>query len=363
MKKIFKETIFVLIGLFYLGFLSINFISSYQGLIRSSSSVANAEINTDKKNCLNVDVSGPLGNVRNQGNIGWCYANVAADLLTFRFQKQLQGKRASAAFVALIFNENTLKMPNQDSGLIIPATLFSQWHGICPMGVEEKALQLSPFKNLRTVINNLTSLKASYDASRSSEAYQNYLFLMKEYRNSQSILNQITDKTLFEILDSSTVFTFPKNIAAHICGPQMIKLPIDIKLRYQHHIVNGLLHFPILPSLEIIQANGRESLIKNIHRQLDKGNMVAIGYKTSIFYLKGSDRYNRAGLHASSIVGRSWNEGNKTCEFKLRNSYGIDCSQYTNLELKGKCDPKTGYLYIDEKILSRTVDEIIYFAK
>ncbi|MBL7557843.1 MAG: hypothetical protein JNM24_18585 [Bdellovibrionaceae bacterium] len=97
----FKRTIFTLA--YVLTLLSANFVYADQTL--------------DERSCTDVDVSDQLGPIRNQGNIGWCYANVAADLLTFRYQDELQGKQASAGYVAITFNQYTKFKANEDAGL------------------------------------------------------------------------------------------------------------------------------------------------------------------------------------------------------------------------------------------------------
>jgi len=50
------------------------------------------------------------------------------------------------------------------------------------------------------------------------------------------------------------------------------------------------------------------------------------------------------GPHAMTVVGREYNSKRKTCEFKIRNSWGKDCSFYKK---KYRC--KDGYLWIEEK--------------
>lgn len=88
---------------------------------------------------------------------------------------------------------------------------------------------------------------------------------------------------------------------------------------------------------------------------------MAAAYKTNIFYEPGSDYYKNAGSHVSVLVGRRWNKQSKTCEFLLRNSWGKNCYSYSNPELKGKCDPNTGYVWLSNEILKRSVTEAVYF--
>jgi hypothetical protein len=55
--------------------------------------------------CSFRDVSVEIGPVRSQGDIGWCYANAAADLLSFHYRNELHGQPVSALYTALLFND------------------------------------------------------------------------------------------------------------------------------------------------------------------------------------------------------------------------------------------------------------------
>jgi hypothetical protein len=323
-----------------------------------------ADVASDRKACSDVDLATELGPVRNQGNIGWCYANVAADLITFRFKKELNGRRASAGYVALIFNEFTSNKPNDDAGLVSAAALFSQWYGVCPASFEEPAFAKSPFKTLRERINSLVLLKEAYDRRNQSFYYAEHLKqLIENYRNSKSMINQLSDEELEEILQNSSTRSFPRKLADRLCGPYKIKVTKDLKIRYVHYYASGLTQLLNNPNLEAVPSMGRTNLIQKINQLLDHKNVAAIGYRTSIFYDPKTERFKKAGMHASSIVGRRWNAKTNTCDLKLRNSWGQSCDNYTNPELKDSCDPKTGYLYLPPKILARTLDEVIYYQR
>jgi hypothetical protein len=326
-----------------------------------------ADQTLDERDCTTVDFSKQLGAVRNQGNIGWCYANVAADLLTFRYQDQLQGEQASAGYVAIAFNQWAKAKPNEDAGLITPSVVFSQVYGICPQSFQDTALKDSPYKTIRDQINALVSLKETYEL-RKKEKLVSFRFQELEiYRTSKSYLNLLSDDDLVEVLEKSSVRTFPRKLAERLCKPYMIKVKFDLNIRPQVGFVEGWKH--VIPSLlakrKFIPSPvlGRADLVQEIHEQLDRDNFVALSYWTRIFYEPGSERYNKAGIHASGIVGRKWNIKDKVCEFKLRNSWGKSCASYTNPELKGKCDPETGYLMIPDTIVMRTITDMSYYKK
>ena len=330
-----------------------------------SYSVQNFDKTLDQDSCTTIDVSQKLGPLRNQGNIGWCYANVAADLLTFRFHEDLHGEPASAGYVALTFNEfaKLKPRPDQDAGLISPAVFFSQRNGICPQSFQDRVLKNSPFPTIKAQIEGLVELKLAFNKAKYK--HFNELDIVKKYRESNSYLNTLSDEILIGILDSTSVRTFPRKLAETLCKPHMVEVKHDVKIRFQEGFIEGWKNF--FPALLKGEQNlspkalGARDLIKEIHEELQHENMVAISYYTRIFYKPGSEAYSRAGLHASSIVGRKWNETKKTCDFKLRNSWGKKCDSYTNPDLKENCEKDTGYVWIPETLLQQSISDIVYY--
>lgn len=325
-----------------------------------------ADQTLDEGLCTTEDVSQPLGPLRNQGNIGWCYANVAADLMTFRFQDQLNGDRASAGYIALTFNQFRLLRPNDDAGLVSVAMMFSQLNGLCPQGFQEQALARSPFKTIREQINALVELKETYDQRKKLGLSVDDFKLLDTYIKSESYINRLSDQELKTLLDKSSVRSFPRHLVSYMCAPYAIDLPKDIhKIRFQFGVIEGWKK--IVPSFiknrELTPSKklGRQDLIKEIHNELNKKNMIAISYDTRIFLNEEQAKAKKPGLHASSIVGRRWENGK--CELKLRNSWGANCAPYTNLNLKGKCDPQTGYVWIPDTLLMQTVSDVVYYRK
>ncbi len=324
-----------------------------------------ADQTLDKNKCTSIDVSQRLGELRNQGNIGWCYANVAADLLTFRFNDELHGERASAGYVALTFNEfaKLKPHPDQDAGLISPAVFFSQRNGICPQSFQDTVLKNSPFKSIKEQIKGLVELKRSFDKTKSTHFKD--LEIVKKYRDSNSYLNTLSDEVLVEILNSTSTRTFPRKLAETLCKPHMVEVKHDVKIRFQESFIEGWKH--IFTALLAREKNlsplklGARDLIKEIHEELQNQNMVAISYYTRIFYEIGSAAYNKAGLHASSIVGRKWNETTRSCDFKLRNSWGKRCDSYTNPNLKNKCELDSGYVWVPDTLLQNSISDIVYY--
>lgn len=315
----------------------------------------------DEKYCDDKDMSADFGPLRNQGNIGWCYANVAADMMTYQYKSELNGERVSAGYIALAFNEIMFKKPNDDAGDVIPAILAAEYFGVCTADIEEEALQAGPFESIRDKINNLVLLKTTYDQKKKNPNYVSpYEDHLNVYLKSNSIINKISRQELENTLQNSTKRTFPRKLADKICAENKKKIKLSLNLRFEFFAFEGFRRL-VLNGETNIANSGRAGIIKAINKQLTKNKPVAASYRTNIFYEPQSEAYEKSGMHVSTIVGRRWNKETKTCEFKLRNSWGKNCYTYTNPELKGKCDPQTGYVWLSSEILARSVQETIYF--
>lgn len=314
----------------------------------------------DKEKCSSVDLSENFGPLRDQRDIGWCYANVAADLIAFKFKNELRGARVSASYIALLNNEIFQKYPNDDVGDVLPALLIAEYFGVCTGSLEEEFFITGPHKTLREKINNLVYLKDAYDKRKKNQEYlSSYLQRINQYTLSNSLMNKISLEEVEEILKNSSRKTFLRKLANRICEMNIIKLRMDIYgIDYNYFWINGLFHYKLSKGFAI---SGKENLIKKTNYYISNNKPVSVGYNTSIFDEKGYQSYQTYGGHVSLIVGRRWNDEQNQCEFLLRNSWGINCSSYQNPELIGKCDPKTGYLWLPSEILKRGITEVLSF--
>ncbi len=101
------------------------------------------------------------------------------------------------------------------------------------------------------------------------------------------------------------------------------------------------------------------SLYPQLDQYLSNGQMVAIAYNANGLR---KDKYRTDGFfskynanHASTIVGRYFDEDTQNCTYIIRNSWGTNY----NYALKGK--QKDGYHTITEKDLSQSLSELTVF--
>ena len=113
--------------------------------------------------CKEVDLRPELGPIRNQGNIGWCYANGAADLAGFIYLKELKGVQVSAIDIAVAFNHFYRNSDIGEGGMGFMAVDLTALSGLCPRWVEDKILG-PDHPNLKYRLNSIRNLKALYDS-------------------------------------------------------------------------------------------------------------------------------------------------------------------------------------------------------
>jgi hypothetical protein len=85
---------------------------------------------------------------------------------------------------------------------------------------------------------------------------------------------------------------------------------------------------------------------------LDEDEILGISYNTEM----AGDNPEDAGDHASTIVGRQWNESSKQCEYIIRNSWGPNCDSYpAGMRCEG------GYFWVTKDDLKQHVFSIETF--
>ena len=106
-------------------------------------------------------------------------------------------------------------------------------------------------------------------------------------------------------------------------------------------------------------------LFDEIDTQFGKGNIVGMSYDARVLRDKNFDmtkagfanlgKDNSVRLHASTLVGRRYNEATKSCEYLVRNSWGRSCQFYDE---SYACEE--GHIWIPKEGLSRRLSGINY---
>ncbi|MES2965041.1 MAG: hypothetical protein V4760_14240 [Bdellovibrionota bacterium] len=309
--------------------------------------------------CTPVDLRPALGPARNQGNIGWCYANVTADLLTFQYRSSLRGKRVSAGYTALIYNQGTNIEALGEGGAVDEAMKYAAREGLCPETLESEVMGKGPKMQIKQKLEAFVQFKKLYDLAQTGDkkAQASFTSQAKSYRESNSSLFALKEKEIQLLLASTNQKNFPLEFAKMIC---------------RGHAVHAPPPYPVMSAIDK-QALARFwiKLSPYVHQQLDSHKPVAVGYaaqflsQANVPLWQFSFTNNQRGLnndvsrHASLIVGRRWN--GQRCEFILRNSWGTGCNYKNKIFARpDKCE--AGHLFVTEEFLETQMYRIFYFS-
>jgi hypothetical protein len=298
-------------------------------------------VEKEKNDCTAVDFSQRLGPIRDQTDKGWCYAFSAADLVTFRLGPDTTNftRRVSAADLAFQFNQQNISwfekfFYGQDSG-----TEEGGWMG----------------ESLRA------SLKKGGFCLEKNAPSENFLFgrLDETIRDIRTILDSRQPSreqfcfTYLRVQDMFPGIDFD-SYAKILAGAQGDNYKYFRSLHEKN--CEGKRHSYDLSNEDIIDADRRftpvDAMLGIIDHQLNKQNVLAIGFKTKMISRGAS------GNHATVVVGRKYDEETKTCRYLLRNSWGTSCGGSLRKEL---CAPeRLGHLWVAKKQLRENLDSLTY---
>ena len=329
--------------------------------------------NGNKALCTNVDLRSEMGPIRDQGDKGWCYANAAADLLSFKHRNELHGQQVSAAYTALTYLRSTYGSIG-DGGYVSAAVLASEEYGLCPRTLEDKVEHQGLTKlTLKQRLDALKNFKIDWDEAVKGDEAANKRFDARyaQYIKSKSIVAQIPRDSLFTILDNSTPRTFINEFAKNICKGQVRILSDKPQVVFDSKLMSNPIDISVpgwltgLPNSTKVHIgpiawnplSANKDFVANIDGQLSKNNIVAIDYFADFLstdFLK-HPHTARGGMHASVIVGRRWNDSAKSCDYLIRNSWGSGCWSYTDRQ---NCEG--GNIWVPEDVLRYNLYAYIY---
>lgn len=209
---------------------------------------------------------------------------------------------------------------------------------------EQKILRLGPRMKLRQKLSGLIYLKRRYDASQGESLDGD---LKKYYGGTNSVLSQIPQRDLNNIFTRSTEMNVAKKLADYLCEGKRVYPDKLASARFD---------------TKWFYLGSTRPLLRQIHNQLNRKNIVAINYYADFFDQDGAPK-TLEGKHASSIVGRRWNQEKRTCELPIRNSWGNRCSGYkaASFQEPGACEK--GNIWVNEDVLRKYLSGNIYLRK
>jgi len=270
-----------------------------------------------------IDLRGPkLGEVRNQGDIGWCYAHTTADLLSYKL-----GKRISAADIATNYN---LK-----SG----TTFFTEG------GSVKKAFNAT--KNLGGAC-----LEERFPSDDNGGSISHY----KKILDSKKICSTSKSPPINELVEPFYQSLVPKNLIA-VKDIKTDGNQDPILYTRRNDLCFPRIGLQNLSTVEKVSSPDPFFESDGINDQLSKDNPVAITYN-SIYLSSGFDN-NEEAPHSGTIVGRRFNESTEECDFLIRNTWGRSCNGYnSDLRRDNRCED--GNIWVPESDLGKILHGYTY---
>jgi hypothetical protein len=312
-----------------------------------------AATRSTEASCAFKDLRQQIGPIRNQGNMGWCFANAAADLLTFKYRAILGHEQVSADYLALAYNTTWLwRSPMEAGGYVTFAAQEAIFHGLCPQSIESNLLAGSAGRTLKTKLALLNEVKTRYDVDGFEKTYAWLQAMSFRAHASHDPLLLMPKAHLEFLLKNSHDKTFALKFGNYYCDTSRIKVNAEPVVRFD---------ITMIPHASARINDPLEAMgLAKMHSLLDHNNIIAVSYFPEFFKRSIKNSPNlKGGEHASIIAGRRWNAANNTCEVLLRNSWGSQCA-YKNPELNapGVCD--AGNLWIHDKDFAKYLQAITY---
>lgn len=297
---------------------------------------------------LDVDISGEFGPVRNQRDIGWCYANAAADMLTWKYG--VREHPVSASHIALLRNELVpWETPDAESGLVAAAMLAysNRPGGMCKAeALEDVVFSRLGYRRYEEVFGALRRLRselASISASRDREEARTLARrLLARLEDAGSRIEP--NAAFIDFLASAgeppeeRAVEIAEWLAHELCarGGYLRQnrglFPHDIDADFAAHAQAR--------AEELARSLGREiehldipdarlrRFASTLRSELAERQPVAITYSAGFLDSEeraASGRFDYRDLHSSVVVGARCAR-DRPCVFKVRNSWGPSCT-------------------------------------
>ncbi|MBX3021345.1 MAG: hypothetical protein KF799_06665 [Bdellovibrionales bacterium] len=323
------------------------------------------------QDCAPVDHSARFGPVRDQGESGWCYAFAGADLIGERlgvkppdmvsafdlaagyyatdlkdarkniaaldFSGLSDGKRARTALtkiVTQIDDENQAyagrSLADREGGDFFgPVATYNVLGGYC---LESQLPSQDPndTSSRDYVYRQIERLETTATVSKTA--------LCDEGRGSPGNL-----KALAEVVNASA-FTEVRRSIDERCKPR--------------HSMNPVVSNALPTETPRDKTLGMKRLDELLGSG-DKGQSAGIGYDSCRIVAKSDARKVQGERcdHVSVVVGRRKNPKTGACEYKVRNSWGTDCSGYDK-RMVASCEG--GYYWIEHSRLKSVLFEVAW---
>lgn len=304
---------------------------------------AHAYYATSEEACTPVDLrqAFPL-KMRNQNELGWCYAHSAADYLQFNYKI---GEQISAADIAINYSQskwsrmvtffrNTFDRAQRghpaQTGLIKYAVRMILPQGYCPesslpsdewtrVGADGQSSRVEILRASLDLFDLQADIRFGKIASPAALPWR------YEFKNLR------TADAFYELLRASTRKNVLLRLREAACAPD--RKP-----------------FPETSAPMSFRLKGKR-VFQRINSQFDEEQApLTIDFFSDVLKHYDSPRINVNNLHTVLTVGRRFDADAGECSYLIKDSYGAQCSKY---DPKIKCEG--GYVWLPESKLYRSL--------
>jgi hypothetical protein len=294
-----------------------------------------------------------LNRPRNQDSVGWCYAYTASDLLS-----NALGKNVSAVQLSGLYNDKFISkvFTSGEGGYVVSTLEEAQKYGVClesdlpsedyefsQLGINLEML----FKKTRELGKNYSKRIVTTTRGKDSQTTSKPMFTKAQVMADICLNSQVAVSSLQQL--------FPRLTLEQI-SEILLKSGVNAFTEMTKSCQRE--KDSILSSLEIKREWRSSQLYKTIDEQLSKGNILGISYNFDM--LEDSKKGGFFMNHASSIVGRRFNDKTMSCEYLLRNSWGTSCNGYSE-----DYECSNGHVWINEESFKHknSIFEVEYVEK
>ncbi|MBU6153033.1 MAG: hypothetical protein KGP28_01915 [Bdellovibrionales bacterium] len=306
---------------------------------------SNAQAIENPRACSYVDLRPRVAlQMRNQGDISWCYAHVAADLLQFQ---SLVQEQISAADIAVQYNRGLWpRFYRWINGTLVPETGF-----------------------LSRALRQAGSSGYCPEADFPSDFWTRVELTSQ---NAPKLENRTLNFAIAEILD------LQRRVKAGIFKsgselPYFYQFPgvgpgeffSILKAMPRHEVLEGLRQkacegrrrpYPVGIGSITMHFRG-PGMFERFHGELEEGRPLSIDYFYGVLENSSNIEKKIADLHTSMVLGQRFDSGSGECQYLVKNSYGDSCGSY---DPKWEC--QGGYLWIGEAALRKAMVSYVFLS-
>lgn len=320
--------------------------------------------------CETRDFNNQIGPIRNQSNVGWCFANTGADLLTYAHKEELTNyseNQVSAIFTALNFYRAQInggtdhnEVFNQ-GGFILDAINIIQTKGfICPQSLDYLLMSTgykTPLKEKFAQFKLFYDVYQEYRRTGSEEKKNTFFDMINKLNHQGTFLSGYNKQKIKNVLEQPSLEAAVMKMVDVVCENK--KIPIARKNVFER--MSRQQNETFYNSINNKMTNV-DYMLATLNKVLDHQRPIGIAYQVEKVL---NEPKISSGAHASVISGRKMINGE--CHYQIRNSWGPDCTRiamvnnvFTRNHNIYSYQCENGTFWVPEKDLRTLIDEIVF---